>query len=178
MKHTDIFNQRFMKACRPLMMIGLFLLIILQVSAQSGSINFSGTWTLNETKSKFGDSQFRFGATLLVVTHEGNTLSDERTQPGFDGNEMKTSEKFTLDGNVCENTGFMDSKRKSTVSWTEDKKSITIATSTVFDMNGETREMKSSEIWKLGEDGKSLLIESSFTSPDGEIKNSLFYDKK
>ena len=72
----------------------------------------------------------------------------------------------------------MDSKRKSTVSWTEDKKSITIATSTVFDMNGETREMKSSEIWKLGEDGKSLLIESSFTSPDGEIKNSLFYDKK
>jgi len=91
---------------------------------------------------------------------------------------MKTSEKFTLDGNVCENTAFMDSKRKSTVSWTEDKKSITIATSTVFDMNGETREMKSSEIWKLGEDGKSLLIESSFTSPDGEIKNSLFYDKK
>jgi hypothetical protein len=39
-------------------------------------------------------------------------------------------------------------------------------------------DMKFSEIWKLGEGGKSLLIESSFISPNGEMKTSLVYDKK
>jgi hypothetical protein len=148
------------------------------IFAQSGGVNFSGSWALNEAKSKFGDSQFRMAATLLVVKHEGNNLSDERTQPGFDGGEMKTSEILTLDGKVCENTGMMDSKRKSVVTWSADKKSITISTTMVFDMGGESREMKSSEIWKLGEDGKSLIIETSFTTPDGDMKTTLFYDKK
>jgi hypothetical protein len=115
---------------------------------------------------------------VMVVIHEGNNLSDDRTQPGFDGGEMKTTEKLTLDGKVCENIGFMDSKRKSTVSWAEDKKSITIATTIAFNMEGEMREFKTSETWKLGEDGKSLLMETSFTTPDGEMKTTLFYDKK
>jgi hypothetical protein len=177
MRLTDFFNLKLRKLYRPSMLMGLIVLFYIQVSAQAG-VNFSGTWTLNEAKSKFGNSEFRFGATLLVVTHEGNFISDERTQPGFDGNEMKTTEKIALDGTVSENTGFMESKRKSTVTWSADKKSITIATTTLFNMNGDNMEMKSSEIWKLGDDGKSLSIESAFTTPDGETKNSLFYDKK
>lgn len=156
----------------------LFLTYASTIFAQTGSVNFSGTWSLNESKSNFGDSQFRMGATSLVVKHEGNNLSDERTQQGFDGGEMKTTETFTLDGKVCENTGMMDSKRKSTVAWSADKKSITISTTMVFDMGGESREMKSSETWKLGEEEKSLIVESTFATPDGDMKTTLFYDKK
>ena len=148
------------------------------IYAQTGNVNFSGTWKLNESKSNFGDSQFRMAATVMVVTHDGNNLSDNRTQPGFDGGEMKTTEKLTLDGKVCENTGFMDSKRKSIVTWSEDKKSMTIASTIAFAMEGETREMKSSEIWKLGDDGKSLTMVSIFSSPDGDMKTTLFYDKQ
>lgn len=156
----------------------LFFSCFTAIYAQSGGANFSGSWGLNETKSKFGDSQFRMAATLLVVKQEGNNLSDERTQPGFDGGEMKTTEILTLDGKVCENAGMMDSKRKSTVTWSADNKSITILTTVVFDMGGQPGEMKSSEIWKLGEDGKSLIIDTSFTTPDGDMKTTLFYDKK
>jgi hypothetical protein len=162
----------------PFAVIILFLSSAPGIFAQTGNLNFSGTWNLNEAKSNFGDSQFRMAATVMVVIHEGNNLSDDRTQPGFDGGEMKTTEKLTLDGKVCENIGFMDSKRKSTVSWAEDKKSITIATTIAFNMEGEMREFKTSETWKLGEDGKSLLMETSFTTPDGEMKTTLFYDKK
>jgi hypothetical protein len=146
--------------------------------AQTTGVNFSGTWSLNESKSNFGDSQFRFAATSIVIKHEGNNLTDERIQPGFDGGEMKTTEILTLDGKVCENTGMMDSKRKSTVTWSADNKSITIATSMVFDMGGESSEMKSSETWKLGEDGKSLIMESVFSSPNGDMKTTIVYDKK
>jgi hypothetical protein len=175
---TDFFSQKSGKFYRQITLMGLMLLFYIQLSAQAG-VNFSGTWTLNEAKSKFGNSEFRFAATLLVVNQEANSISDERTQPGFDGNEMKTTQKIALDGTVSESTGFMESKRKSTVTWSADKKSITIATTTVFNMNGDNMEIKSSEIWKLGDDGKSLLIESASTTPDGgEVKNSLFYDKK
>ena len=150
----------------------------LNVAAQDSNSNFSGTWALNEAKSKFGDSQFRMAAVTLIVKQEGNNLTDDRTQPGFDGGEMKTTEKLTLDGKVCENTGVMDSKRKSTATWSTDKKSLFIATTLVFDMGGQATEMKSSETWKFGDNNSTLLIETSFTAPDGEMKTSLVYDKK
>jgi hypothetical protein len=87
------------------------------------------------------------------------------------------SGKYTLDGQVCENTGIMDMKTKSTVIWSADKKSITIASSTIFDMNGDKMEMKSSEIWKL-EGDKILTIEATNSTPDGEMKTTPVYDKK
>ena len=96
---------------------------------------------------------------------------------GPDGQEMKMTGKYTLDGKECENSGFMDSKTKSTVKWSADKKSITIASSTIFNMNGDSMEMKGTEIWKL-EGDKTLKIETTNSMPDGEMKTSLVYDKK
>jgi len=116
-------------------------------------------------------------STTLVVKQEGNTLSTDRTMAGPDG-EMKMTNNYTLDGKVSENTGMMDMKTKSTVAWSEDKTSITISSTMVFDMNGESREMKSAETWKLSDGGKTLTIESTRTRPDGDMKTTAVYDKK
>jgi hypothetical protein len=177
MKNLPIFAQAVMKTKRPFILIGLLVLLISQVSAQNGTINFSGNWTLNESKSKLGDGPFKMAASTLTVKHEGNNISIDRTMSGPDGQEMKMSGKYTLDGKVCENSGIMDMKTKSTVTWSADKKSITIASSTIFNMNGDNMEMKSSEIWKL-EGDKSLTIEATNSTPDGEMKTTLVYDKK
>jgi len=140
--------------------------------------NFAGTWALNESKSNFGDSQFRFAATTMVVIQDANTLNVESTMPGRDGEEMKSSAKYTLDGKVSENPMF-NTTRKSTVSWSADKSSLTIASTMTFDMGGETREMKSTETWKLSEGGKLLLIENVRQGRDGgEMKTTIAYDKK
>jgi hypothetical protein len=140
--------------------------------------NFSGTWAFNESKSNFGESQFRFAATLMVVTQDANTLTVESTMPGRDGEEMKTSAKYTLDGKVSENPMF-NSTRKSTVTWSADKSSLIIASTMTFDMGGETREMKSTETWKLSEGGKLLSVESVRPGRDGgEMKTMAAYDKK
>ena len=56
-------------------------------------------------------------------------------------------------------------------------KSFTIASTTVFNMNGESMEMKSTEIWNLESD-KVLKIESTNTTPNGEMSRTLVYDKK
>jgi hypothetical protein len=148
----------------------------MQVSAQTDVTNFTGNWTLNESKSNFGDAPFRMAASLLAVKQEGNNLSIDRTVSGPDGQEMKMSGKYTLDGKENENLGIMDMKTKSTVTWASDKKSFTIASTTFFNMNGDTMEMKSSEIWKL--EGDKLNIEATNSMPDGEMKTSLVYDKK
>ena len=116
-------------------------------------------------------------ASILTVKQEGNNLSIDRTLSTPDGQEMKMTGKYTMDGKECENSGFMESKTKSTVKWSADNKSITIASSTVFNMNGDNMEMKATEIWTLDGD-KILKIETSNTMPDGEMKTSLVYDKK
>lgn len=162
---------------RLVMLIGISVFFFAQVSAQDGTINFSGNWTLNESRSKLGDGPFKMAASTLTVKQEGNNVSIERAMTGPDGQEMKMTGKYTLDGKVCENSGMMDMKTKSTVTWSDDKKSITIASSTIFNMNGENNEMKSSEIWKL-EGDRILKIEATNSTPDGEMKTSLVYDKK
>jgi hypothetical protein len=177
MKNFKNSDQELLNKFKPFMLICLALLFTAQLSAQTGSVNFSGNWALNESKSKFGDAQFRMAASVLTVKQEGNTLSIDRTLNSPDGQEMKMTGKYTMDGKECENAGFMESKTKSTVKWSTDNKSITIASSTVFNMNGDSMEMKGSEIWTLDGD-KTLKIETSNTMPDGEMKTSLVYDKK
>ncbi len=136
--------------------------------------NFSGTWGLNESKSNFGNSEFRMAAVTMTIAQQGNTLSVESTQPGFDGGEMKQSAKYNLDGNPSENTGFMDMMRKSVISWSADKSAMTVTTTMNFDGN----EFKTTETWKLSADGKVITIEQVMPMPDGEVKLNLVYDKK
>ena len=163
---------------RLLILIGLSVLFMVQVSAQTSPINFSGNWTLNESKSVFGDGPFRWAATTLVVKQEANTIVIDRIMPGRDGEEMKMTGKYTLDGKVCENSGMMEMKVKSTVTWSADKKSFTLASTMIFEREGESMEMKSSEIWKQGETEKTLKIEATSPTPNGEMKTTLIYDKK
>lgn len=172
--HNDIQNR--MGSMKVLLVIAITLFSYFGASAQS-PVNFSGTWTFNEAKSKLGDGPMRMAPITLVVTQEGNNLSTERAMTGRDGNEIKMSGKYTLDGKECENSGFMNMKMKSTVTWSADKKSFTIASTTVFNMNGESMEMKSTEIWNL-EGEKTLKIESTNTTPNGEMSRTLVYDKK
>jgi len=158
-----------------ILFVSMFLLLV--SAGLFAQVNFTGTWAYNESKSNFGTSQFRFASTLMTVVQDGNNLSVESTMPSRDGGEMKTSDKFTLDGKVCENPMF-NTTRKSTLTWSEDKASLNIASTMNFERDGESREFKTAATWKLAEEGKVLLIESTFPSPDGDIKTTVAYDKK
>jgi hypothetical protein len=161
---------------RNMLVSGLFLLASSGLFAQA---NFAGTWALNESKSDFGGSQFRFAATSMVVTQDAATLSVESTMPGRDGGEMKTNAAYKLDGSVSENPAFGNSTRKTTAAWSADKTSLTLSHVMTFDMNGESREMKSTDVWTLTNGGKGLLITSTRTGRDGnEMKTTAAYDKK
>jgi hypothetical protein len=138
--------------------------------------NFAGNWGLNESKSNFGEGRFRMAASAMTVTQNATTLTVESTMQNRDGEEMKTTAKYALDGSVSENPMF-NSTRKSTAKWSADKSSLVIESTMTFDMGGETREMKSTETWKLSEG--VLLIESVRPGRDGgEMRTTAAYDKK
>jgi hypothetical protein len=162
--------------------INFRIFALLALSLISGGLmaqtNFAGTWAFNESKSNFGGSQFRFAATSMVITQDAKVISVESTSPGRDGDEMKSSAKYNLDGTVSENPMF-NSTRKTTATWSEDKATLKLAHTMTFDMNGETRTMNSNDTWQLSEGGKVLLVTSVRAGRDGgETKTVVAYDKK
>jgi hypothetical protein len=46
-----------------------------------------------------------------------------------------------------------------------------------FERDGEKMEMKMTEAWSISEDGKTLTIQSTVTSSQGEMKQTRVYDK-
>jgi hypothetical protein len=87
------------------------------------------------------------------------------------------SETYTLDGKESVNPVFNTSK-KSTATWSSDKQLLTVSSVMVFEMNGESNEIKTVEQYKLADAGKTLSITSQSTSSMGERKATLVYDKK
>jgi hypothetical protein len=160
----------------------LFLSISGGIFAQT---NFSGNWVVNQSKSKFGEAPGGpgggpggpgpMGGGPMIVSQDAKLLTVTQTMQGPDG-EMKMVNKYNLDGTPSENSFMMDMTRKSTLSWSADKKSVTIVST--MDFNGN--EMKETETWKLSADGSTLFIDSTRPAgPDGgEMKMMVAYDKK
>jgi hypothetical protein len=174
-KCNSIFNPGHIFAAG---LVVFFYLFSVGTSAQTGSISFSGTWAFNESKSNQGEGGFRMAAKKLVIIQDPNNLSIERTRVRQTGEESIIKEKYTLDGKESTNPVFNEITKKSTVSWSADKKSLTITSKMVFDMNGESTEIKTVEVWKLSDGGKSLTIDSTSSSTRGEQKVTLVYDKQ
>jgi hypothetical protein len=159
---------------------GLFIALSLLISAVSfaqSAANFSGSWAYNESKSNLGEGGFRMISQIVTITQDEKSFKLERTFTGQDGEERKMSETYTLDGKQSVNPVFYTSK-KSTAKWATDKKSLTVSSVMVFEMNGEKNEIKTVEVYKLANADKTLSIDSQSTSSMGERKATLVYDKK
>jgi hypothetical protein len=156
----------------------IFLLVSLMISSLSygqGAVNFSGNWVFNESKSNLGEGGGRMVSPTIVITQDATSFSMDRTFAGQDGTERKMSEKYTLDGKECVNPVF-NTQKKSKAVWSADQKVLTVSSVLVFDMNGESNEIKSVEVFKLS--GNEMTIDSHSTSSMGERKATLVYTKK
>jgi hypothetical protein len=159
-------------------LLAIILLTYATASAQTGGINFSGTWVFNESKSTPSEGGFRMGASLMTITQEANNLSVESTRKNRDGEDVKSTSKFTLDGKECVNpAGFGNSNRNSVVIWSADKKMLNFAHTMKFERDGETQEFKNTESWKLNDD-KTLSVETIMNFQGEERKTTNIYDKK
>ena len=140
--------------------------------------NFSGTWALNEGKSELGQ-RGRFAARTIKAEQKTDAINVSKTSPGFNGGEDVTiSETLSFDGKESETTVFGNSKRKSTLKWTDDGQIFTINATTLFERDGQTSEFKSNETWSLIDGGKGLSIVTVSSSSRGESTSKAIYDKQ
>jgi Tol biopolymer transport system component len=162
------------------LMLALFAPVM--TNAQAGKTNFAGDWILNAEKStqpqggQGGGSGMRMGGGNFVATQEANLLTVVRTRTSQDGQPTTMTMKYTLDGKESVNTSPRG-ESKSLAKWSADGKSLTIETSRTMDMNGESRTMKSTEVWVLT-DAKTLTVTTTRQGPNGEVKSNMVYDKK
>jgi hypothetical protein len=157
------------------MIISLFILPE-RVNAQKAKTNFSGIWAFNESKSNMGEGRGFRSARQITVAQDGNNLTVERVRTNQNGESTTTSEKYTLDGKESVNTSGRGPS-KAIVKWTADGKSLNFAITRSFERDGQTTEIKSSEVWTLP-DAKTLSIQSTTVMQDNERKATIVYDKK
>ena len=173
------------------MIILAFLTMPLTLNGQAGKADFSGTWALNAEKSDFGGgpggppqgqgqppqgARMRGSGGDFTAKQEANLLTVERTMTRQSGETVTTTSKYTLDGKESINTTGRG-ESKSTATWLTDGKTLKIATSRTFDMDGESRTMTSNEEWTLTGAG-TLSIKTTMSTPGGERTRTMVYDKK
>ena len=140
------------------------LVISLTAAAQT---DFSGTWKLDKAKSKLNE-QFSMAPKEMIIVQGGIDFSVEK-HIDFQEQVITSKDKYTLDGKECVNRGFMDTQKKSTVTCSDDKKSLKINTKVPF--NGE--EMTVTEEFRL-EEGNLVLV-SSAKSSRGELTETYVF---
>ncbi len=139
------------------------------------NISLSGEWKLNEAKSELGDFGKRFAVKVIKIEQQDDAIIITKTANNFQGESVTNTETLKFDGTDSETTVFGNSKKHSTAKWSDDGQTLTISTSTKFERNGQTSEMKSSESWSIKDGMLSLIIVSS--SPRGENTTNALYDK-
>ena len=160
--------------------IGLLIVpvILFSFAFLPDKANFSGSWSLNEGKSDLGQ-RGRFAARSIKSEQKDDAITISKTSPGFNGGaDVTTSETLSFDGKESETTAFGNSKKKSILKWADDGQSFTITSTTLFERDGQTTEIKSTETWSLTDGGKALSITTVSSSPRGEFTTKGVYDKQ
>ena len=150
-----------------------FLLTALMITtvATAQTVNFSGSFKLNTSKSKL-NQEFSMAPKEIIILQNGNDLNVEK-HSSFQDQDFITKDKFTLDGKECINPGWQETQKKSTAVWSDDKKSLKITSR--FPMN-DSGEFVIVEVYKM--DGNNIIIESSASSSFGDMAETMAYDKQ
>ncbi len=139
--------------------------------------DYSGTWTLNESKSEAGQFGTRGMPKKIVVVQDGNNLTITKTTNSMGGGENTYTEVLTPDGKEAESTVGNNGKRKAKLSWEADGKQFDINFTIDMEMQGQSMQFQGLEKWSLSEDGKTLYVTFNVTTPQGSFSVKGGYDK-
>ena len=155
-----------MKKC-----IYLIAMVLISSAAIGQKADFSGTWKINREKSELG-AQFSMAPNSIVVEQTKKEMSLQRNS-SWQGQDYSYTDKFTLDGEECENIGMMDMVKKSTVVWNDDKESLKITTKIEL-QDGTDMTI----IENLAMDGEHLVMETSASSSYGDMTEVFVFEKE
>jgi hypothetical protein len=153
-------------------------LLLLSPALLAQKTNFSGTWNFNEGKSQLGEGRFRMAPSKIKIAQNDSTMVSDITRRRQNGEEMTSTEKYTLNGKECDNSNPAQGRtKKSTITFSADGKTMTISSNSSFERDGNKMEFQTTEVYTLSADGKALTINNTTNSQMGEFKTTLVYDK-
>ena len=156
--------------------------IALVMTALAAAPNFSGTWVLDREKSDLGGRRGGGGpqgpADVTLIVKQTDTELTITRKMNMGGEERTSEAKYTLDGKENSNPGFgrgggdVVSKTK----WEKDKLVTTGKRKVNF--QGNEFEVETQEVRSLSADGKTMTVETTTTTPQGDRTGKQVYNKQ
>jgi hypothetical protein len=137
----------------------IFAVLMLAALPALAKANFSGDWKLNVSKSEFGQMPAPNSMTQKIA-HEDPQLK-VAVKSSSERGDFEYEMNYTTDGKECTNE-IRGNPMKSTLKWEGDV--LVIESTGRFGDN----EFKMRGKWTLSADGKTLTIDSHFSSAMGE----------
>lgn len=155
-------KRNFMKGGVALLVLALGLVAV------AAKANFSGTWTLDKTKSEGLPTAIK--EQVLTVTQSEDKLTIESKLTTEQG-EQTTSDVYTLDGKPADFTqkgpGGAEGKGKRTAKWAADGNGIEVSEEINYETPNGTMAVNITRKWALSADGKTLTIDMHIASAMG-----------
>ena len=141
-------------------------------AAQAAKPNFTGTWTLDVSKSDFGPSAPP-ESMVIVVEHKDPAIKIKSTQKSAEG-EVANDRSLTIDGkpntNLMKVIGDQAQSITSTSKWD--------GTNFVTTFSADVQGMKVTFVDSWSLEGGVLKISRNVTLPDGTFAISTVFNKK
>lgn len=176
--------------------ISVIVLLCVVASIAQNKVNFSGDWELSLEKSKF-DFRSRIESMTMKVTQNDKELrvetqtkykppTEARSDMGQGmrrGNFLMSSDMplvYSLDGKerTINQETPMGTFPVSLKAKLEENGTLKLTRVRVLSTPMGEISMTSKEIWKLGEDGKTLTIKQEIETPRGVMTSEMFFIKK
>lgn len=154
---------------RNLMTVSVALLVFaFGLVGAAAKANFSGTWTLDKTKSEGLPPAIK--DQVLTVTQTGDKLTIDSKLTMEQGEQLDNS-VYTLDGKPADFTakgpGGAEGKGKRTAKWSADGNGIEVSEAIIYETPDGAVTVDITRKWTLSADGKTLTIDMNVTSPMG-----------
>lgn len=138
--------------------------------------DFSGEWVFDEDKSvldRFGISSV---PSELKISQDNEVITIEKTVIVEYADDRVTRETYTADGKEHDSK-LMNFPAKTSVKWSDDKKSMIVKTGAKFGTGTQSSESVTIETWSLDDSGEILSIKQKSETPWGKRDISLVYER-
>jgi mannan endo-1,4-beta-mannosidase len=142
------------------------------------NVNYGGEWTLDENRSSSASGGVANAPYRMVIEKDAGQLIVKKFFIVEWADDRIAREEIMLDGTPVR-TETAGTPRTTVASFNEGDKSLTVNAISIFRRAGQVNELKSSEVWNVSPDGKTLTIQQTSTGFRGEAQNaSLVYIRK
>lgn len=138
--------------------------------------DFSGNWVLKEEQSSLGHTGAGSVAARLDVAHHGSALTIRSTRIVEYDEDQVSEEQLTVDGSEVKST-FLNSPRITTAQWDPTGRRLLIRAITQPVWGPPGARFTVSDEWHY-RDGGQLVVERIASTPRGEQKQQLVYDRR